>query len=297
MQPTTTKPPTTTPEYLEWTFANARIPNKCMGGFIYNNGVCIGPPDITCKSYGWQGMSTYSQQDINTWKDACLVKVPTTTMAPTTTMQPTTTMRTTTMQPTTMAPTTTIRSTTMQPTTTIAPTTTKIIKPFFVIADPIGVKNGKYNNIPFSTFGLNDNLNNWTMNIIFSGKSDHSGEQGIIGNMFNWGTWVGWTIGTTPNEGYIIFVYGNYFYETIPNLKIAYNTPYKLILNYNNGVYNLSVTNLKDNSNYSIETKGKGKLTSNVGFVTIGGQYLRRNQPFSGNIDYVDFTSPELTPP
>jgi len=55
---------------------NATITNKFMGEYIYNNGVYVGPSDNTCLVYNWTGISTYSQQDIDTKKTACLIKKP-----------------------------------------------------------------------------------------------------------------------------------------------------------------------------------------------------------------------------
>jgi len=76
----------------------------------------------------------------------------------------------------------------MVPTTTIIP-----IKPFYEIKDPSGIEKGNYSNMSFQTFGLNDNLNNWTINILFTQFISGSW-QGIIGNMNNWQVTIGWGI-------------------------------------------------------------------------------------------------------
>ena len=59
----------------------------------------------------------------------------------------------------------------------------RLFSSFFKLEDAAGIKQGKYNNISFNTFGLNSNLNNWTITIILSAMYTSSKWQGIIGNI------------------------------------------------------------------------------------------------------------------
>ena len=176
---------------------------------------------------------------------------------------------------------------TMAPTTSIGP---KIIKPYYVIQDSSGIENGGYRNIPFSTFGLNNNLNNWTINILFT--QTYSGNwQGIIGNMYNneisygWGIWI-------SDEKYVYFRIGDWT-SKVSNIKIENNVLHKLIINYNDGIYKITLIIMNDNSSTNMEFKDKGKLISNTGSICIGGMWLKKpDEKFIGNIFYVDFISP-----
>jgi len=81
------------------------------------------------------------------------------------------------------------------------------------------------------------------------------------------------------------------------NSNIVVNTPYKLIIDYNNGEYNITVIDMNDNSSNSMKFNEK-KLTSNNGFLCIGGSWPNKPiEKFIGKIDYVDITSPQLQPP
>jgi hypothetical protein len=56
---------------LEWNVSNAKIPNKCMGGWTHIGGLCYGPPGERCSPYSWYGMSGYTPGGLNTWTSYC----------------------------------------------------------------------------------------------------------------------------------------------------------------------------------------------------------------------------------
>jgi hypothetical protein len=196
-------------------------------------------------------------------------------------------------------------TTTMIPRTTMMPITTRIPTPtispitYFKIEDPAGVASGKYKSIPFNQFGLNDKLNNWTINIIFiTTTTNNLKYQGIIGNTHN-NEVVGWDNGRwTGAWGFWIYSNSIHFRieawdENFPSLGTIHNNiPYKLIINFNNGIYKLTLINMNTNTSNTIDIKNKPKLNSTTGFITIGGHWQSTQEAiFDGSINYVDFTS------
>ncbi len=192
--------------------------------------------------------------------------------------------------PATIKPLQNMMQTNMMPTTTIKPTNI-----YYKLEDPVGIANERYSNIPFKTFGLNNNLNNWTINILFTTTTTTSKWQGIIGNIYNnevsgeniWGFWI------SPNPTkYIHFRIGAWN-ENFPSLGVINNkTLYKLIINFNNGIYRLTLINMADNVSNTVEIRDKPKLNSTTGSICIGGHWQsgRKDEVFDGTIDYVDFS-------
>ncbi len=192
-------------------------------------------------------------------------------------------------------------STTMIPIRTMT-TTMKPISAitYFKIEDPNGINSGKYKNIPFKDFGLNSNLNNWTINIIFTSTSNKAAYTNIIGNCYNtevpgwadgfvgaWGFWL-----TPGNTKYVHFRLGAWN-EDFPSLGTVNNDiPHKLIINFNNGIYKLTLINMTNNTSNTVDIKDKPKLNSTTGNITIGGHWPdgRQDEIFGGSINYVDFT-------
>ena len=175
------------------------------------------------------------------------------------------------------------------------------IIPFFKLEDAAGIKQGKYNNISFNKFGLNSNLNNWTITIIFSAIHNSSKWQGIIGNIYNpqipghkdgWGFWM------SPYN-YLHFRIGDSWAQDFTSLgQILENTPYKIIVSFNNNVYKIKLIRMSDNDNANniVTISNKPKLTTYKGSICLGGRWqsLRTDELFDGNITYVDFMSPNL---
>ena len=52
---------------LEWNINNAKIKNKCMGGFTYIGGSCFGLPGTRYSPYSWTVMKNYNLSDFNDW--------------------------------------------------------------------------------------------------------------------------------------------------------------------------------------------------------------------------------------
>jgi hypothetical protein len=173
------------------------------------------------------------------------------------------------------------------------------IIPFFKLEDAAGINQGKYNNISFNKFGLNSNLNNWTITIIFSAIHNSSKWQGIIGNIYNpqipghkdgWGFWI------SPYN-YLHFRIGDTWAQDFTSLgQILQKTPYKIIVSFNNNVYKIKLIRIIDDANNTITISNKPKLTTYKGSICLGGRWqsLRTEELFDGNITYVDFMSPNL---
>ena len=180
------------------------------------------------------------------------------------------------------------------------------ITPFFKVEDAVGIKQGKYNNISFNTFGLNSNLNNWTITIILSAIRNSSKWQGIIGNIYNsqipghkdgWGFWI------SPYN-YLHFRIGDTWAQDFTSLgQILGNTPYKIIISFNNNEYKIKLIrmtdDISDNASNIVNISNKPKLTTDKGNICLGGGWenLRTAELFDGNITYVDFMSPSLQLP
>jgi hypothetical protein len=194
-----------------------------------------------------------------------------------------------------------IPRTTMMPITTRIPTPTISPITYFKIEDPAGINNGNYKNISFSQFGINDRLNNWTINIIFTSTSNKASYTGIIGNCYN--TQVpGWPNGfagasgfwLTPGNTQYVHFRLNAWNQDFPSLgTINNNIPHKLIINFNDGIYKLTLINLTTNTSNTVDIKDKPKFNSTTGNITIGGHWPdgSLSEKFDGSINYVDFTS------
>jgi hypothetical protein len=56
---------------------NAKIPNTCMNGWEFQNGMCFasgnsnGNASTRCNGYSWPGMTSYSQNDMFNWVNGC----------------------------------------------------------------------------------------------------------------------------------------------------------------------------------------------------------------------------------
>jgi len=167
---------------------------------------------------------------------------------------------------------------------------------FFNLEDAAGIKQGKHNNISFETFGLNSNLNNWTITITFSAKYNSSKWQGIIGNMYNsqllgkigWGLWI------NPNKNLHLRIED--WTDNFTSLgQIRENVAYKIIFSFSNDVYKIKLISNDDNNIVIIGKKPK--LTTDRGSICLGGRWVngRTDELFDGNITSVNFT-PNLLP-
>ena len=200
----------------------------------------------------------------------------------------------------TLAPTTT---------TTLAPTTTSIptyIPPPYILEDPEGIKNGKYNEISIKTFGFNNNIKSWTLTIFFTPITANK-YQGIIGNMYNislpsnqdgWGLWI------SPEQNIHLRIQS--WANDLPILdKLKNNTIYKLIVNFNSninnnniGTYNISLTNTSNNTITTTLIENKPKIIYNKGRICIGGNWPENPniEKFDGVISYINFSRVENIP-
>ncbi len=284
--------------------------------------VVSGAPIITNSGFITVGGATNNKflGSINEVKTIELESIQTTTMSPiiqrtgqttgqaqTTTMSPISRTGQTTGQTTTMSPiiqrtgqaqtTNLVQITTSAPTTTSIPT---IVPPPYVIEDPEGIKNGKYSEISLKTFGFVNNIKSWTLTILFTPITANK-YQGIIGNIYNvylptyldgWGFWI------SPEQ--LIHFRIQSWYSDLPILdKLKNNTQYKLIINYtgnpsnnNIGTYNISLTNLSDNTVKSTKIEDKAKLIYDKGRICVGGNWSENPnaEKFDGVISYVNFS-------
>jgi hypothetical protein len=58
---------------LCWNTTNAKEKEKCMGGWIYNNGTCTAPMGMnaSCSPYNWNSMSNYNEDTLTGWLNQC----------------------------------------------------------------------------------------------------------------------------------------------------------------------------------------------------------------------------------
>ena len=163
-------------------------------------------------------------------------------------------------------------------------------EPYYVLQDPVGIKLGQYKNVSNNTFGLNNNdLNSWNITILVNSTNYLDSWQGIIGNMRNGEVENGWGLWINPT-GYIHFriLEWNENLESLGNL--LNNTSYRIVINFYNNIYKITLTNLSTNVSNTIAITNKPKLVSNKGFITIGGF---NGELFNGNINLVEFNTTE----
>jgi hypothetical protein len=169
--------------------------------------------------------------------------------------------------------------------------TLKQIQSSYILQDPNGIKNGNFRNVPFSTFGLNDSLSNWTINIKFKAINNSNMYQGIIGNIYNpaipthtdgWGFWL------SP-YGFIHFRISGWNEDLTGLGNITNNVEYQLTINWINKTYIINLLKIGDQNSARTEITGKPKLTSNKGSICLGGWWQNLDtEKFQGSINLVD---------
>jgi len=181
----------------------------------------------------------------------------------------------------------------------VATTQTPKPTPYFILKDPDGIKNGKYNQISRKIFGLNsNNINTWTISILFTPINNNK-YQGIIGNIYNislpsyldgWGFWI------SPAK-YIHIRIQSWAHDLVILGELSSNIPYKLVINFNSipinnyGTYEISLTNMNDNTTKSTVIEDKPRLIGDKGRICIGGNWTENpnNEKFDGIISSVEF--------
>jgi len=162
-------------------------------------------------------------------------------------------------------------------------------KPFYIVENPQGIKSGNYKNISNNIFGLNSNLTNWTITIMINSSNYSDSWQGIVGNMYNNSLWIGWGLWVNPNSVlHWRIVNSTWNLDNLGNL--INNTPYKIVINFDNNNYKFTLTNLNTNTNNSQTIQNQSKLIADNGWITLGGFWTGLNgEQFNGTIDYLDF--------
>jgi hypothetical protein len=166
---------------------------------------------------------------------------------------------------------------------------TKIIvkEIFFLLKDPQGIKDGKYKRIFNNTFGLNNNLNSWSITTMITSENYKGFWQSIIGNMRNDSLENGWGIWINP-EGLIHFRIVDWI-ENLSELgTLINNISYLIVINFDNGNYKFNLSNLNNNTSKSMIIYNKPKLITTGGFITVGGYWSgSQSEPFLGKINYL----------
>ena len=165
-------------------------------------------------------------------------------------------------------------------------------KPFYIVENPQGIKNGDYKNISNNTFGLNSNLTNWTITIMINSNNYSGSWQSIVGNMYNNSLWIGWGMWVNPNS--VLHWRTATSTWNLYNLgNLINNTPYKIVINFDNNTYKFTLTNLNTNTNNSQTIQNQPKLEADTGFITLGGLWNKIiGEQFNGTINYLDFFTP-----
>ena len=165
------------------------------------------------------------------------------------------------------------------------------------INDPIGVKSGKYKQIPNNNFFSTNPNTNWNISIKFNLDKFNNTLQSIIANMDNngWGLWV------TP-ERRLQWRIGKSIWDLTNLGELKDNTPYQIDIKYN-GSYNFNLKSL--DSTKSAEYFQMTEMTPMIinappintisGSVTLGGtEEGLTSTKFLGSINEV--LSTEITP-
>jgi hypothetical protein len=232
---------------LEWNTDNAKIQNKCMGGWKYIGGACYGPPGASCSPYSWPGMRDYSPGSLTGWMSGCGVN--NTDVA--------------------IANAERIRN---------AEHSCSSISPIlFSISNP-SIPTLNVNNFP----SLVD-IKQWEMNVVFKCNGGSNSWRALIGDMYNntshrgWGLWVSssngihwsWRSSTWDASGF--------------NVKIG--DKYKVTITKNHNILTATLINITSKKTQSSSTKIRDFMS--YGPVTIGGWRNYNGENFPGTIESV----------
>jgi hypothetical protein len=156
------------------------------------------------------------------------------------------------------------------------------------------VKKGDFNKINHDDFKLKNNLSYWELTIVFNSNDYSGGWQSIIGNMYNnsvsrgWGLWV--------NPGNVLHWSESSKTWNLDGLGALVNgTTYKLIITFFKDIYSFDLINLNNNLQKREKIQKASPLTTNVGFVTIGGRWANHTELFKGNIKSIKFVMDKFT--
>ncbi len=142
----------------------------------------------------------------------------------------------------------------------------------YKIKDPEGIKIGKFNNIPNTTFGSSGDLTRWSLTIILNSDIYGVSFQGIVGNMYNKEVTTGW--GLWINSDRLLHFRLNDKTWDIKDLgKFINKDPYKIVLSYSYRTgYTFNSTNLK----YFSEDGKKKEVENNA-----ANDAVANNNPFA----------------
>ena len=175
-------------------------------------------------------------------------------------------------------------------------------KEIYKNSDKTGIKNDLYIRESNDKIRIKNELAQWFMLIkILTGTN--SGWQGIIGNMYNssldrgWGLWINpsgnlhWSFAdggvpsNTPSD------YKHLLYQSSYNLNklgvLKNQTPYEIKINYRENILKFTLNNLITGETKT-ESLDKMPIITNIGYVTIGGNWIKKNEKFNGDINYVE---------
>jgi len=133
------------------------------------------------------------------------------------------------------------------------------------------VKGGYLNRVTHDEFKLKNELPYWKL-IINVNSNDYRGAwQSVVGNMYNSGvSGYGWGLWISP-EGIVHFAQSGGAVNLYDLGALQNGVPYKIEITFENNIFNFKLTNLSNNEVKEQKLTKTSPLTTNSGFVTIGG--------------------------
>lgn len=230
---------------LEWSIENAKIQNKCMGGWSYINGNCYGPPGERCSPYSWYGMIDYSPANLTKWMSGCRLS----------------------NNDVAIANAEKIRNAD----NSCGLGDSSIL---FSISNP-SIPTLNVNNFP-----LLANMKYWEMDVEFTCNSRSNSWRALIGDMYNNTSWRGWGVWVSSSNG-IHWSWRSSTWDA-PGFIVNNHEKYKVNITRNDTMLTITLTNLISNKTQSASTTYRDVMT--YGPVTIGGWKEYNGENFPGII-------------
>lgn len=242
---------------LEWNTNNAKVENKCMGGWTYIGGACYGPPGARCSPYSWYGMRNYGVGDLNSWMSSCGVNN----------------------------------------TNVLVENANKLKNSENSCGageSPIlfSISNPSIPTLNVSNFPLLATMKNWEMNVEFTCNGGSNSWRALIGDMYNGTSWRGWGLWVSSSNG-IHWSWQSSTWDA-PGFVVKYNVKYNVNVSRTDGILTVKLTDLNSNDTKVASTTYRDVMT--YGPVTIGGWISYGGERFPGTIYSIVVKKTDIVP-
>jgi hypothetical protein len=235
-------------KHLEWNTDNAKIQNKCMGGWKYIGGACYGPPGAMCSPYYWDGMRSYTPGGLSEWMSGC--RANNTDVA--------------------LANAEKLRN---------AENSCGSGGPSILFS----ISNPRIPTLNVNNFPSLAGMKYWEMDVEFTCNGGSNSWRALIGDMYNNTSYRGWGLWVSSSNG-IHWSWKSRTWDA-PRFVVKNGEKYKVTITQNDRLFTATLINLNSKKTESASTSVKDVMT--YGPVTIGGWINYSGENFPGTIQSI----------